>query len=82
MANLVDMVDLVNLVMPVILLNLAILVILVDLVDLVNLLILMNCETQRFTDQKLSSPMFPCCLFVCSFVRIGNISTYLNCMMF
>ena len=23
-----------------------------------------NCETQRFTDQKLSSPIFACCLFV------------------
>ena len=41
-----------------------------------------NCETQRFTDQKLSSPIFPCWLFVRPSVRIGNISTYLNCMMF
>ena len=27
------------------------------------------CETQRFTDQKLSSPIFPCWLFVCLSVR-------------
>ena len=36
------------------------------------------CETQRFTDQKLSSPIFACRLSV----RIGDISTYLNYMMF
>ena len=41
-----------------------------------------NCETQRFTDQKLSSPIFACRLFVRPSVRIGDISTYLNCMMF
>ena len=35
-----------------------------------------NCETQRFPDQKLSNPIFPCCCLL--FVRpscIGNIST-------
>ena len=31
------------------------------------------CETQQFTDQKLSSSIFACCSFVPS--RIGNIST-------
>ena len=28
-----------------------------------------NCETQRFTDQKLSSPIFACRLFVRPSVR-------------
>ena len=32
---------------------------------------MINCETQLLTDQKLSSTIFACCLFV----RIGNIST-------
>ena len=26
---------------------------------------MLNCETQLLTDQKLSSSIFPCCLFVC-----------------
>ena len=38
-------------------------------------------ETQLLTDQRLSSAMFACCLFVC-LSRIGNISTYLHYMMF
>ena len=41
-----------------------------------TLFILCNCETQPLTDQKLSSPIH------LSFVRIGNISTYLHYMMF
>ena len=40
------------------------------------------CETQRFTDQKLSSSIFPCRSVVRPSVRIGNISTYLHYMMF
>ena len=47
-----------------------------------SLLEISYCETQRFTDQKLSSSIFACCSFVRPSVRIGNISTYLHNMMF
>ena len=40
---------------------------------------LAHCETQRFPDQKLSSPVFTCCPVPS---RIGDISTYLHYMMF
>ena len=36
----------------------------------------LSCETQRFTNHKLSSSIFPCCLS-----HIGDISTYLHYML-
>ena len=34
-----------------------------------------NCETQRFPDQKLSSSIFTCRLFVCSSVRPASVTS-------